>query len=101
MTQATSNFFSFLNIGGFLTDVSFEFFKHYDNVLKVRVGGGGGGGCLVHTRIAHDTRRLGRNSALSKKIMGGAGSKTKMRLVKRPTIIKSIHLIYFSATTRK
>ena len=33
-------FFSFLNIGGFFTDVSFEFFKHYDNVLKVRVGGG-------------------------------------------------------------
>ena len=31
-------FFSFLNIGGFFTDVSFEFFKHYDNVLKVRVG---------------------------------------------------------------
>lgn len=90
-------FFSFLNIGGFFTDVSFEFFKHYDNVLKVRVGGG----CLVHTRFAHDTQRLGRNSALSKKIMGGAGSKTKMRLIKRPTMIKSIHLIYFSATTRK
>ena len=34
-------FFSFLNIGGFFTDVSFEFFKHYDNVLNVRVGGGG------------------------------------------------------------
>ena len=92
-------FFSFLNIGGFFTEVSFEFFKHHDNVLKLRVGGGRG--CLVHTRFAHDTRRLGRNSALSKKIMGGAGSKTKMRLVKRPTIIKSIHLIYFSATTRK
>ena len=35
---------------------------------------------------------------MSKKIMG---SKTKMRLVKRPTIIKFVPLIHFSATTRK
>lgn len=33
-------FFSFLNIGGFFTGVSFEFFKHHDNVLKLRVGAG-------------------------------------------------------------